>query len=468
MNKPSLTNTKRIITNKTIKVVSNCKSISQGVRKTELMYPEIKCELCINKHKPKTNNKSNLSLIHDNSMEFLIENKNESSIKQEQFELQINSKENVNKSITLVKNHYVLKNGENISHITDSDGGKVNLYNYKYCKPSNQKEMTTSSNINKELIVNEQNSNYKTRGQRNIKKNQNLGWYNKLKECKTVDYFYTGYSSVNKDDEYVKNNEITNQYCYTHNNTYQEIVNKIKSPQEKNIDNNKYNYLLISSDSGLRDIGNSHKKKLMFSSFPNIPSTITKEKRTTLKSSNSTLGTNIYLNKQNILNGLNNSTNKITSIKSSVPLHKYSEFKFPNLNQSKTKSYIFDYNDNHSKPINLKNGKNHFQRNLGPSFLDCNDKTVLFQRNTKKKQLFSSSSFVKPSNKYIKTEVSHLTTRYKCNNCDINGKINSLLTSTNDKKYNSKYKLTFSPSFIYPPNKFSINEGITILTKQYM
>ena len=210
MNKPSLTNTKRIITNKTIKVVSNCKSISQGVRKTELIYPEIKCELCINKHKPKTNNKPNLSLIHDNSMEFLIENKNESTIKQEQFELQINSKENVNKSVTLVKNNYVLKNGENISHITDGDGGKVNLYNYKYCKPSNQKEMTTSANINKESIVNEQNSNYKTRGQRNIRKNQNLGWNNKLKECKTNDYFYTGYSSVNKDDEYVKNNEITN------------------------------------------------------------------------------------------------------------------------------------------------------------------------------------------------------------------------------------------------------------------
>ena len=138
------------------------------------------------------------------------------------------------------------------------------------------------------------------------------------------------------------------------------------------------------------------------------------------------------------------------------------------LNQSKTKSYLFDYNDNHSKPINLKNGKNHFQRNLGPSFLDCNDKTVLFQRNTKKKQLFSSSSFVKPSNQYNKTEISQLTTRSKCNSRDINGKIKSLLNSTNNKNYNSKYKLTFSPSFIYPPNKFSINEGITILTKQYI
>ena len=163
MNKPSLTNTKRIITNKTIKVISNCKSISQGVRKNELMYPEIKCELCINKQQPKKNNKTNLSFIHDNSMEFLIENKNEPTIKKEQFELQISSKENVNNSVTLVNNNYACKKGENNSRTTDGDGGKVNLFNYKYCKPSNQKEMITSTNTNKELVVNEQNFNYNTK-----------------------------------------------------------------------------------------------------------------------------------------------------------------------------------------------------------------------------------------------------------------------------------------------------------------
>ena len=405
MNKLSLTTNKRLMIIKNKKNISHTKLNSQIIRNPKTSNFNYKCKLCMLER-----NKSNVSLTqyNNNNNDHIIPDKQQSSKETEHFELQVQNSNNVSTCTTLINNNYLIKSGERIKTINcNNDGGKVNLFNYKYCKPFKKKDLIITNDFNHkslEDIVNINNEN---------QYNTNVKWNGLLKECKTVDYLYTGFQDVNN---------YTNTVDYTIPTHYQfnTASKKITKSKKKNLSD----YLFTSTESLV-----DSKKCLMLSP---TETTITKTKRMNLKSFKPIMNTNIH-------NKINN-----TNIKS-ISLYKYNENNSGNVNGFKTKSFINGYIQTCSN-IKVNNKKGNDNKSKGDSILNYTKEN---------KHLSCSLLFTKKPKKQTKAQIFDLTiNRYLCNNNEIKRNTKPLLPKTLNKTSKSKYKVNVSPSFIYPSNNF--------------
>ena len=401
MNKLSLTTNKRIMTIKTIKKPSHTKLNSQIIRNPKTSNFNYKCKLCMLER-----NKSNVSFIeyNNNNTEQIILHKQQSPKETEHFELQVQKSENTSTCTTLINNNYLIKSGESIQSINcNNDGGKINLFNYKYCKPFKKKGLIINNDFTHKSMediinINNNGKQYKS----------NVKWNGLLKECKTVDYLCTGYQNVN---------DYTNTVDYTIPNNYQ--FNNA-SKKKKNLSD-----YLFSSTESLAD----SQKYLMLSP---TEATITKTKQINLKSFKPIMNTNIH-------NKIINKTKK------SISLYKYNENNSGNINDFKIKSFINGYIQTCSKlKANNKNGNDN--KSKGDSILNYNKEN---------KHKSCSLLFTKKPKKQTKAKIFDLTiNHYLCNNNEIKRNTKPLLYKTLNKTSTSKYKVNVSPSFVYPSNNF--------------
>lgn len=433
-----------------------------------IKHPQIKCELCLS-HQHKHNN-----LIRNKSVEYSIKQPS-SYRKKDHFELQINNEEKYSKYATVSNDNCIYEGTNNNNNcIYKNDGGKINLSNYKYCKPHYKKQIAVTE------IHNEDEETFPKRilkQSRQSMKNKRE-WNNKiLKECKIIDYSY----NISQDNITNIQNEINDN-----NNTYQDIISKLKSPQKLTQDDivnysHNNNILITSSDSGEFCLDNTNKSGIRLSSG---------------------------IKNHSYLNNINNNSNNDYIIKHNNSIHPKSQNENTNLkecNKQHNEIYIcdeltyksenknntkYEYNNNipeHSFIMNstsLNAGK-YFNNNneykpsksninyntkqlLSSSFLLFNENKPIPPLNkdiTKKKQ----NSFIQQPNQFKSSgDMFEWAIRYKNKPTDNNWNLNSFLNNNNQYKISkSKHTIKYSPSFIYPPNYLELVEDFIHINHKY-
>jgi hypothetical protein len=301
-------------------------------------------------------------------------------------------------------------------------------------------------------------------------------WNNKtLKECKIIDYSY----NTSQDNTNIHNDINDN------NNTYQDIISKLKSPQKITQDDivnysHNNNILITSSDSGEFCLDNTNKSGIRLSSG---------------------------IKNHSYLNNINNNSNNDYIIKHNNSMHPKSQNENTNLKECNKHNEIYicdeltyksenkhntkyEYNNNipehsiimNSTSLNIggyfnnnneyKPSKSNINYNtkqlLSSSFLLFNENKPIPPLNkdiTKKKQ----NSFIQQPNQFKSSgDMFEWAIRYKNKPTDNNWNLNSFLNNNNQYKISkSKHTIKYSPSFIYPPNYLELVEDFIHINHKY-